>query len=133
MKKITLISVLFCVVFIFGSCNQNAADNEIIDYPFETIYGTWLRIGSGAMGQVRIKLYAENGKEYMDLTSPPTITDTYKCECKNRQKIKKSLYRFDTEGPMGSMTITIAIESKNRIYVKTTANGMGGLSMERVG
>ena len=130
---------LAAVLFAFISCNQNDDDGgEVIDYPFETLYGSWTRTGGiGAMGIAKLKVYKDendNTITLMDFGSDKIESKTYKCYItKQSPAVYKVVWKtFDkatnTEGAE-EPPVTITVDSENEIYLNRA--GMGNMPMKR--
>ncbi len=139
MKRKLTAAAAVCAVLILCSCEEPRATNAVPDYPLNTLHGSWIRNGNiGAMGVTKLKSYTKNGKQLMEWTvQDATLT----FECRNIQNPRPSLYIFDwheydeatdNSVPQKFMTIKVAIEERDDIYMATDANGMGGLTMTRV-
>ena len=120
---------LAAVLFAFISCNQNDdGGGEVIDYPFETLYGSWTRTGKiGVMGVAKLKVYKDFGSDKIE-------SKTYKCYItKQSPAVYKVVWKtFDkatkTEGAE-EPPVTITVDSENEIYLNRA--GMGNMSMKR--
>lgn len=130
---------LAAVLFAFISCNQNDDDGgEVIDYPFETLYGSWTRTGGiGAMGIAKLKVYKDENDytiTLMDFGSDKIESKTYKCYItKQSPAVYKVVWKtFDkttkTEGAE-EPPVTITVDSENEIYLNRA--GMGNMPMKR--
>ncbi|MGP1475223.1 MAG: hypothetical protein ACTTJ1_07440 [Treponema sp.] len=131
---------LAAVLFAFISCNQNDDDGggEVIDYPFETLYGSWTRTGGiGAMGIAKLKVYKDENDDtitLMDFGSDKIESKTYKCYItKQSPAVYKVVWKtFDkatkTEGAE-EPPVTITVDSENEIYLNRA--GMGNMPMKR--
>lgn len=129
---------LAAVLFAFISCNQNNDDGEVIDYPFETLYGSWTRTGGiGAMGIAKLKVYKDENDDtitLMDFWSDKIELKTYKCYItKQSPAVYKVVWKtFDkatkTEGAEDP-PVTITVDSENEIYLNRA--GMGNMPMKR--
>ena len=126
-------------MFAFISCNQNDDDGgEVIDYPFETLYGSWTRTGGiGAMGIAKLKVYKDENDDtitLMDFGSDKIESKTYKCYItKQSPAVYKVVWKtFDkatkTEGAE-EPPVTITVDSENEIYLNRA--GMGNMPMKR--
>lgn len=129
---------LAAVLFAFISCNQNDDDGgEVIDYPFETILGSWTRTGKiGVMGVAKLKVYKDKNDDtitLMDFKSD-LISQTYKCYVtKQSPAVYKVVWKtFDkttkSEGAE-EPPVTITVDSENEIYLNRA--GMGNMPMKR--
>lgn len=130
---------LAAVLFAFISCNQNDDDGgEVIDYPFETILGSWTRTGKiGVMGVAKLKVYKDKNDDtitLMDFKSD-LISQTYKCYVtKQSPAVYEVVWKtFDkatkTEGSEEPIIVTMTIEGKNELYLITAK--MSGMHMKR--
>lgn len=130
---------LAAVLFAFISCNQNDDDGgEVIDYPFETLYGSWTRTGGiGAMGIAKLKVYKDENDDtitLMDFGSDKIESKTYKCYItKQSPAVYEVVWKtFDkttkTEGAE-EPPVTITVDSENEIYLNRA--GMGNMPMKR--
>ena len=126
-------------MFAFISCNQNDDDGgEVIDYPFETLYGSWTRTGGiGAMGIAKLKVYKDENDDtitLMDFGSDKIESKTYKCYItKQSPAVYEVVWKtFDkttkTEGAE-EPPVTITVDSENEIYLNRA--GMGNMPMKR--
>ena len=150
MKRKLIAAAAVCAVLILCSCEEPRATNAVPDYPFETLHGSWIRNGNiGAMGVTKLKSYTKNGKQLMEWTVQD-VTTTLECDAPDPaqkgttspiQNPRPGLYIFgwyeydattDTSAPQKFMSIKVAIEERDDIYMATDANGMGGLTMTRV-
>lgn len=131
---------LAAVLFAFISCNQNDDDGgEVIDYPFETLYGSWTRTGGiGAMGIAKLKVYKDENDDtitLMDFGSDKIESKTYKCYITNQSPaVYEVVWKtFDkttkTEGSEKPIIVTMTIEGKNELYLITDT--MPGMYMKR--
>ncbi|MFC2330063.1 MAG: hypothetical protein ACFNKL_03165 [Treponema sp.] len=129
---------LAAVLFAFISCNQNNDLGEVIDYPFETLYGSWTRTGKiGVMGVAKLKVYKDENDDtitLMDFGSDKIESKTYKCYItKQSPAVYKVVWKtFDkatkTEGAE-EPPVTITVDSENEIYLNRA--GMGNMPMKR--
>lgn len=130
---------LAAVLFAFISCNQNDDDGgEVIDYPFETLYGSWTRTGKiGAMGIAKLKVYKDENDDtitLMDFESDKIESKTYVCDVnKQSPAVYKVVWKtFDkatkTEGAEEPPVI-ITVDSENEIYLNRA--GMGNMPMKK--
>ena len=130
---------LAAVLFSFISCNQNDDDGgEVIDYPFETILGSWTRTGKiGVMGVAKLKVYKDKNDDtitLMDFKSD-LISQTYKCYVtKQSPAVYEVVWKtFDkttkSEGSEEPIIVTMTIEGKNELYLITAT--MSGMYMKR--
>lgn len=129
------------VLFAFISCNQNDDGGEVIDYPFETLYGSWTRTGGiGAMGIAKLKVYKDENDDtitLMDFWSDKIESKTYVCDVnKQNPAVYKVVWNtFDKTTKVKesepSDTVTLSIESKNEIYLSSKKMGGKGMSMKR--
>ena len=126
-------------MFAFISCNQNDDDGgEVIDYPFETLYGSWTRTGKiGVMGVAKLKVYKDKNDDtitLMDFKSD-LISQTYKCYVtKQSPAVYEVVWKtFDkttkSEGSEEPIIVTMTIEGKNELYLITAT--MSGMYMKR--
>ena len=135
---------LAAVLFAFISCNQNDDDGggEVIDYPFETLYGSWTSPGKiGAMGVVHLTVYVSTDKSNEKITlmdfKTDLISQTYVCDVtKQSPAVYKVVWNtFDktikVKESEPSDTVTVSIESKNEIYLSSAMMGGKGMSMKR--
>lgn len=139
MKRKLIAAAAVCAVLILCSCEEPRATNAVPDYPLNTLHGSWIRNGNiGAMGVTKLKSYTKNGKQLMEWTMQGGTTTLV---CRNIQNPRPSLYTFDwheynatnnTTALQKFMSIKVAIEERDDIYMATDANGMGGLTMTRV-
>jgi len=139
MKRKLIAAAAVCAVLILCSCEEPRATNAVPDFPLNTLHGSWIRNGNiGAMGVTKLKSYTKNGKQLMEWTVQDKTTTL---ECKSIIKKRPSLYIFDwyeydattdTSVPQKFMTIKVAIEERDDIYMATDAGNMGGLTMTRV-
>ncbi len=132
---------LAAVLFAFISCNQNDDDGgEVIDYPFETLYGSWTRTGKiGAMGIAHLTVYLSKDKSNKEITlmdfKTDLISQTYKCYVTNQSPaVYEVVWKtFDkttkTEGSEKPIIVTMTIEGKNELYLITAT--MSGMYMKR--
>ncbi|MGP1565010.1 MAG: hypothetical protein ACTTHU_06230 [Treponema sp.] len=137
--KIFFYVFLAAVLFAFISCNQNDDDGgEVIDYPFETILGSWTRTGKiGVMGVAKLKVYKDKNDDtitLMDFKSD-LISQTYKCYVtKQSPAVYEVVWKtFDkttkSEGSEEPIIVTMTIEGKNELYLITAK--MSGMHMKR--
>ena len=131
---------LAAVLFAFISCNQNDDDGgEVIDYPFETLYGSWTSPGKiGAMGVAHLTVYLSTDKSNEKITlmdfKTDLISQTYVCDVtKQSPAVYKVVWNtFDkttkTEGAE-EPPVTITVDSENEIYLNRA--GMGNMPMKR--
>lgn len=141
MKNRLLTAAAVCAVLILCACEEPRATNTVPAYPFDTLHGNWIRIGNiGTMGVTKLKSYTKNGnEEWMEWTALET---TNKLKCNDIKNLRPGLYTFDWQLYDEStsalqtgifMSIQIAIESPDMIYMKTNSEAMaGGLIMTRV-
>ena len=132
---------LAAVLFAFISCNQNDDDGgEVIDYPFETLYGSWTRTGGiGAMGIAKLKVYKYENDDTITLMDFKTdlISQTYVCDVKKQSpavyKVVWNTFNKTTKVKESepSDTVTLSIESKNEIYLSSKKMGGKGMPMKR--
>ena len=132
---------LAAVLFAFISCNQNDDDGEVIDYPFETLYGSWTRTGKiGVMGVAKLKVYKDENDDtitLMDFWSDKIESKTYVCDVnKQNPAVYKVVWNtFDKTTKVKesepSDTVTLSIESKNEIYLSSKKMGGKGMPMKR--
>ncbi|MGP1511208.1 MAG: hypothetical protein ACTTIT_01660 [Treponema sp.] len=133
---------LAAVLFAFISCNQNDDDGgEVIDYPFETLYGSWTRTGKiGVMGVAKLKVYKDENDDtitLMDFGSDIVESKTYICDVtKQSPAVYKVVWNtFDKTTKVKesepSDTATLSIESKNEIYLSSEKMGGKGMPMKK--
>ena len=133
---------LAAVLVAFISCNQNDDDGgEVIDYPFETLYGSWTRTGGiGAMGIAKLKVYKDENDDTITLMvfgSDKIESKTYVCDVnKQSPAVYKVVWNtFDKTTKVKesepSDTATLSIESKNEIYLSSEKMGGKGMPMKR--
>ena len=133
---------LATVLFAFISCNQNDDDGEVIDYPFETLYGSWTRTGGiGAMGVAHLTVYLSTDKSNKKITlmdfKTDLISQTYVCDInKQSPAVYKVVWNtFDKTTKVKesepSDTVTLSIESKNEIYLSSEKMGGKGMPMKK--
>lgn len=132
---------LAAVLFAFISCNQNDDDGgEVIDYPFETLYGSWTRTGKiGAMGIAHLTVYLSKDKSNKEITlmdfKTDLISQTYVCDVNQQSPaVYKVVWKtFDkttkSEGSEEPIIVTMTIEGKNELYLITAK--MSGMHMKR--
>lgn len=131
---------LAAVLFAFISCNQNNDDGgEVIDYPFETLYGSWTRTGKiGAMGIAKLKVYKDENDDtitLMDFESDKIELKTYKCYVTKQspavyEVVWKTFYKTTkSEGSEEPIIVTMTIEGKNELYLIT--DKMPGMYMKK--
>ena len=125
---------LAAVLFVFMSCNQNNDLGEVIDYPFETLYGSWTGI-MGKAGKTVLKVYEDNEIILMDFKVGENPNVTSKCTI---HKLSPAVYEavwyiFDkatkTAAAEPNRTITVSVENENEIYI--TDPNMGGMTMKK--
>ena len=137
--KIFFYVFLAAVLFAFISCNQNDDDGgEVIDYPFETILGSWTRTGKiGVMGVAKLKVYKDKNDDtitLMDFKSD-LISQTYVCDVKKQSPaVYEVVWKtFDkttkSEGSEEPIIVTMTIEGKNELYLITAK--MSGMPMKK--
>lgn len=130
---------LAAVLFAFISCNQNDDDGggEVIDYPFETLYGSWTRTGKiGVMGVAKLKVYKDKNDDtitLMDFKSD-LISQTYKCYVTKQspavyEVVWKTFDKTTKSEGAEEPPVTITVDSENEIYLNRA--GMGNMPMKR--
>jgi hypothetical protein len=133
-KNIFLLFSLMIILLAVAGCNIfGDGTKELKDYPFETIYGNWHRIGDlGGMGMTYLKAHEDTmewtvfGTEY---------SYTYDYEKIGTAAYSITWYSYDSatgesdEEP--TMELTLEFEDADTIYLVITSSSMGGMNMSR--
>ncbi len=135
--------IIAAAAFACTSCSYNNAAQELIDWPFETVYGSWTRTGKiGAMGVARLKAYSEkdtqNNKHiFMDFAVNNGEVQTFECAV-SKQSVgayRVQWRKYDKTAKTAAqdviMTLQLSFESKNELYLITDKQGMGGMTLTR--